>query len=325
MGLAALIVIAGCGSSSSEGGGTGTVTVKPEDARVGLCNDLTDAIQMVDSYGRIFGEPALTIGQLRSDVDDFGAMQNQLNASAQRLEAAIGQVNATGQSGTTTTVLAHLSANEHLAAIDDAQSGLRQAISGIDGGTTFASAASELHIAAFALEQAYLGLFFDAGCLSDNPEGIATVRSYTTGLQNDLHTAGYYEGAVDGIYGPATVSAVKALQSDSGLAPTGILDPQTEVVLGRKLADQKAQGALNVAALQGALTATGFYHGPIDGVWSSSLESALVAYQEAQSLPPTGRVDPETLAAILEGSRTTEVTTTTTAPATTTTGMIETP
>ena len=66
-----------------------------------------------------------------------------------------------------------------------------------------------------------------------------------------------------------------------------------------------------MAALQGALTTLGFYTGPIDGVWSPALEDGLKEYQQAQQLPATGAIDPETLAAFL-GQRDTPPSSTTT-------------
>jgi peptidoglycan hydrolase-like protein with peptidoglycan-binding domain len=60
-----------------------------------------------------------------------------------------------------------------------------------------------------------------------------------------------------------------------------------------------------VAAAQRALAAQGFYHGAMDGVYGSSLEFSLRAYQARVRLPVTGRLDLETLAALelLPGAR----------------------
>ena len=38
------------------------------------------------------------------------------------------------------------------------------------------------------------------------------MTAYTTTLQTELQLVGYYNGAIDGIYGPATVEGVKRLQ-----------------------------------------------------------------------------------------------------------------
>ena len=43
----------------------------------------------------------------------------------------------------------------------------------------------------------------------------------------EMKDLGYYTGTVDGIYGPATVEAVKKVQGDRGLTQDGIYGPQT--------------------------------------------------------------------------------------------------
>ena len=47
-------------------------------------------------------------------------------------------------------------------------------------------------------------------------------------LQQFLKTRGYYKGAIDGIYGPQTVEAVKAFQRAEKLQVDGIAGPQTQ-------------------------------------------------------------------------------------------------
>jgi peptidoglycan hydrolase-like protein with peptidoglycan-binding domain len=75
--------------------------------------------------------------------------------------------------------------------------------------------------------------------------------------------------------------------------------PLDDGALGDALAKKGLQQSLNVAALQGALTTTGHYMGPIDGKWTPELEQALKDYQKSQQLPATGVVDAVTLAALL--------------------------
>jgi Putative peptidoglycan binding domain len=50
--------------------------------------------------------------------------------------------------------------------------------------------------------------------------------------------------------------------------------------------------------VQWALSRRGYYHGPIDGVVGADGISAIRAFQEAQGLPATGRVDPNVLRAL---------------------------
>jgi len=51
-------------------------------------------------------------------------------------------------------------------------------------------------------------------------------------IQTRLKNWGYYDGAVDGIYGSKTAAAVKSFQRKNGLAVDGICGPQTLAALG---------------------------------------------------------------------------------------------
>jgi peptidoglycan hydrolase-like protein with peptidoglycan-binding domain len=55
-------------------------------------------------------------------------------------------------------------------------------------------------------------------------------------LQRDLAQLNYYQGPIDGIYGPATTSAVEAFQSANGLTVDGIAGPQTMAAINAQLA-----------------------------------------------------------------------------------------
>lgn len=62
-----------------------------------------------------------------------------------------------------------------------------------------------------------------------NPEGPPQIQpgdegEVVTQLQERLQRAGYYEGEPNGIYDEATAAAVRALQTEAGLEPTGIFD-----------------------------------------------------------------------------------------------------
>lgn len=311
------LLIAGC---SSSGDGSSPTTASPSEAQKAFCADVGEYISALDVYGRVFTSAPLTIGDLQGAATRLEAGRTQVESSASDLENAIRAANAIAaatagtdavDATTTTTVLASQSAQEHIDAIDSAERELTRTLTRVDASTPVAQATVELQAAAFGLEQAYGSLFLDAGCLTTNPAAVETVRAYVEGLQQDLATLGFYTGAIDGIYGPATVNAVKDLQASAGLPKTGLVDPATERALGSQLAAKGTQQSLNIAALQGALTAAGFYTGPLDGAWSDSLESAVRAFQSSQSLPVTGTIDPATLAALLGHGSPAETTTTT--------------
>lgn len=51
-------------------------------------------------------------------------------------------------------------------------------------------------------------------------------------LQTKLKRWGYYSGAVDGIYGPKTIAAVKSFQKKNNLTADGVVGPKTASALG---------------------------------------------------------------------------------------------
>ena len=199
---------------------------------------------------------------------------------------------ATTAAPTTTTTLVPPAT---ITRVKQAESDLETAAAGINDSTPLLQATAAYNSAAFALEVAWLNLLADAGCLTDaqQAEAVAQVTAYTVALQTDLQTAGYYKGAIDGLYGPQTVAAVEQLQTDSGLPVTGLVDQATALALDKKL----AKVGLQTAALQSILKLLGYYTGPVDGKWTPELTDALKQFQTASGLPPTGAVDVPTLAA----------------------------
>ena len=152
----------------------------------------------------------------------------------------------------------------------------------------------------------WLALFADVGCLTDaqQEQAATAVRDYTIALQQDLADAGYFEGEVDGVYGPETVEAVQALQKANGLPETGTVDKATEAALRAEL--EAAGGAAaqeemaSTAALQQTLKLAGYWDGPVDGQWSDELTDALKEFQTDLGVEPTGEVDAATIAAFEE-------------------------
>jgi uncharacterized surface protein with fasciclin (FAS1) repeats len=91
-----------------------------------------------------------------------------------------------------------------------------------------------------------------------------------------------------------TIEAVMTLQEQAGLEETGLPDPATQRALAELLGQRESA---SIAALQGIMTATGHYTGPIDGVWSDAVEQALIALQTDLGVPATGVVDAATMRA----------------------------
>ena len=150
----------------------------------------------------------------------------------------------------------------------------------------------------------WLRLFSDAGCLTDEQQkqAEAAVRDYTTALQKSLRDAGYYDGEVDGVYGPATVDAVEALQKAHGLPVTGTVDKATADALqadlaakGGATAAQEVASTLGCAADAQACRVLG--RSGRRGV-DTELTDALKEFQTELGVKPTGTVDAATIAAL---------------------------
>ena len=320
-----------------------------EAAGAQFCADAESYVDVLDRYGKLFTDDAATVGDIQtlgadlvepretvaSSVNEVEEAKTALAAAGQELadaQAALVEAIATASSvpissttpaTTTTTTLVPPATIER---VQQAEDDLARAGERITAETPLAEATAEYNSAAFALQIAWLRLFFDAGCLSDEQqaEAVEQVTAYTTALQTELQRVGFYEGPIDGIYGPATVDAVKRLQADSDLPETGFVDRATAEALDALLAELDRQAAAadltHTAAVQTVLTLTGFWQGAIDGVWTDELTAALEEFQRALGVEPTGAVDAATLAAFqqaLAELQASPTPTTTSAPATT--------
>jgi murein DD-endopeptidase MepM/ murein hydrolase activator NlpD len=130
-------------------------------------------------------------------------------------------------------------------------------------------------------------------------------RPDVAALQVALHALRLLPGNVDGVAGPATVTAVRRFQRRSGLPVDGIAGPRTRAALGRR--GRPAYGSRtmtpgdrgwDVAALQFALSAHGFPCGSLDGGFGAHVEAAVLRFQRFAGLPLAGVAGPATRAAL---------------------------
>jgi murein DD-endopeptidase MepM/ murein hydrolase activator NlpD len=133
----------------------------------------------------------------------------------------------------------------------------------------------------------------------------AQVSANTAALQVALRAKGLYGGSVDGVAGPGTRAAVRALQARRGLAVDGIAGPRTRRALGRRGRPRLGSRALSapargwdVAALQFLLARHGFPSGPVDGGLGARTHAALRRFQAWAGLGADGVAGPATLAAL---------------------------
>ena len=291
-----------------------------------FCNDAEGYVEALDRYGKLFTDDAATVGDVQTAgadlvepretvaaaIEDYELAMTASAEAEQELidaQAALTEAIATASSvpitstepetATTTTIVAPVVIER----VEQAEADLARTAEGITEATPLTEATAEYNSAAFALQIVWLQLLDDAGCFTDEQqaEALEQVTAYTTTLQTELQLVGYYDGAIDGIYGPATVEGVKQLQADSGLPETGFVDMATAVALDELLAALDLQTAAadltHTAAVQTVLTVTGFWQGPVDGVWTDELTAALQEFQTALGVEPTGVVDTATLAA----------------------------
>lgn len=301
-----------------------------EQARSAFCVEAKDYIAAIDRYGKAFTDHTATVGDLKTLGTDLAQPRastasaaqavldahealNAANVELAEAKAALSraQASATGSPEKTSAPSPKPSSTPTVpqGSIDRvraAEAEFEAATEGVSDQTPVVQAAETVNAAAFSLEVSWLNLFSDAGCLTDeqSKEAADAVREYTTALQKDLKAAGYYDGEVDGVYGPETVSAVEDLQKDAGLPVTGLVDRATSDALADAVAAKQGTKAVKMsveaASVQTALKLAGYWDGPIDGEWTPELTDALKQFQKDLGVEPTGEVDAATLAALEE-------------------------
>jgi N-acetylmuramoyl-L-alanine amidase len=126
--------------------------------------------------------------------------------------------------------------------------------------------------------------------------------------QRQLKALGFDPGSLDGTFGPQSEAALRAYQQAYRLPTTGKLD---EVTL-RSLLPERSQTSpapVNLSnrelihRAQIELRALGFNPGIVDGEFGAQTEAALRAYQQANRLPETGKLDDGTLRLLLPEMR----------------------
>jgi murein L,D-transpeptidase YcbB/YkuD len=292
-----------------------------------FCEASSTYITALDRYGDILNATAPTVGDVRDAGSDLTAPREDTMTASEAAISARDQVTQAEQD--LVDAEAALAAAEAadagetpaeaepsqvpsaepaadpatVARVEQAEADFAAAQAGITDATPLDQASEQFNSAAVALQMSWLILFADVGCLTEaqQEQAAIAVRDYTLALQQDLADAGYFEGEVDGVYGPETVAAVEALQEANGLRQTGTMDKATEEALRAEL--EAAGGAAaeqetaSTAALQQTLALAGYWDGPIDGQWSDELTDALKEFQEDLGVEPTGEVDAATIAA----------------------------
>lgn len=143
------------------------------------------------------------------------------------------------------------------------------------------------------------------------PQAIATEPDLLA-VQQALAARGYYKGEPDGVTGPLTETAIKAFQTDHGIAPTGIpdeavvallsvpvpsprsqtsADPVADLIAEEKLpvGDMQASAAdPMVVEIQRGLVNIAYDGVVVDGVAGATTRAAILEFQKHYRLPETG-------------------------------------
>lgn len=293
-----------------------------------FCQSSETYVSALDRYGDVLNATAVTVGDVRVAGKDLAkpgddavdaakaaseaqealvvAEQELVNAQIALAVAQAGPSGAPVETPSAESTLEPPASAESVERVEQAEREFTAAVEGVTDQTSLTEASEQFNSAAVALEFAWLRLFADAGCIPEDQhaEAAAAVIAYTTTVQQALADAGYYQGAIDGVYGPETVAAVEALQEANGLPVTGTIDKATVDALHAQLealAGADAQGTVAAtAAVQQTLKLVGFWDAPVDGVWTPELTEALVELQIELGVEPTGTVDAATVTAFQE-------------------------
>jgi murein DD-endopeptidase MepM/ murein hydrolase activator NlpD len=124
-------------------------------------------------------------------------------------------------------------------------------------------------------------------------------------LQVGLRAKGVYGGTIDGLWGPVTERAVRALQRRAGIAVDGVAGRKTRRALGRygrprlgRRIPQEGNVGWDVSQIQFLLAWHGFPSGPLDGAFGPRTAAAAVRFQRWARLRADGAVGSRTLAAL---------------------------
>ena len=158
---------------------------------------------------------------------------------------------------------------------------------------------SLLYISSYSQEsgmsyQEFMGISKDALGVGSKGDDVAE-------LQLRIHDLGYYDDSIDGYYGTSTVTAVKNLQKDLGLAQSGITSAELKelifssdapVSMGQITLKEGSSGPV-VKQFQAALSQLGIYDGDIDSVYDLEVIEAVKELQLLCGYNTDGIATPE--------------------------------
>jgi peptidoglycan hydrolase-like protein with peptidoglycan-binding domain len=129
-----------------------------------------------------------------------------------------------------------------------------------------------------------------------------------------LQANGFYNGPIDGIWGPETSAALARYQQSRGTAYGGVEPARPVVVVPPVVAPPAVAPVVvpgvapptrpvalvvptGVRTVQSQLRQLNFYAGPVDGIWGPGTQAAMENFQRSRGLQ-VGQIDTATLAAM---------------------------
>ena len=153
-------------------------------------------------------------------------------------------------------------------------------------------------------------------------EALAQIRRGNKGnqvqeIQRCLKRLGYFNGPVNGNFGPLTESAVTKFQRRVGLPQYGFVGPKTDAALKRRCRTSRSTTSTRincnslrygcngaaVRRLQRNLKTLGYYNTAVTGKFRELTQSAVIRFQRANGIDAIGVVGPQTKNAIERGLR----------------------
>lgn len=139
-----------------------------------------------------------------------------------------------------------------------------------------------------------------------------------TALQQVLQNLGYFDATATGLYGEITENSVRRFQGDRGITANGLVGATTLGYLLSSFSNPSTPTpsvplvpsnsilSLNsyspeVGLLQQRLQQLRLYFGPINGFFDINTQQAVIRFQQANNITPTGQVGPTTQAFLFPG------------------------
>lgn len=166
------------------------------------------------------------------------------------------------------------------------------------------SSSATMRLLSVALTLAFLNIAGQALALGRGNSG-----PQVTSVQRCLQRLGYYNGPINGNFGPMTENAVKRFQQAKKIPAIGQVGPQTQRALQAACQPRQSKSSSSnvlkvgsrgaaVTKLQQSLRTLGYYKGPVTGYFGQETQQAVIRFQQSKRLQADGVAGGSTLQVI---------------------------